>query len=479
MRGGSRLSYEPVPFLSFLQFSSLLFGLFFCSSNEQLISGFDACNSLDVPRTVDFVPMVSCVTRNGYCRAAVIHYFCLEGVLTGVWASQLPNIQKMYNLSDSVLGISVLLVYFGTVVVMPLGSFVIRKCGSKWATVLGAFMYSLALGVMGFMDRTSLLMISMFAFGFTMGLMDVSMNAAGILAEVNAKTPIMGSFHGSYSIAAAIGSLLGPALHQVFPVYTTFVVVALIAIVTNMVAGNALYNSAQENEMAKKNDTLDTPSPSSCVIPTGSTLYLCAVGFLGSFGEGGMVSWSIIYFKRVLDASASSSSLGFMAFMIFMAVGRFSCDKLREKFGRQVVLRVGGGLAFTGMGLMVVAANVDFAMYVAVAGACITGAGLSTVVPTVFSTAGHLADQHVGTAIATVAAFTYSGSIVSPFLIGSLSQEFHSLQLALLVAACLLFFILPLSFGVPPEYHEEEYALLIDDDCESHHRVNVANSIHI
>jgi hypothetical protein len=42
--------------------------------------------------------------------------------------------------------------------------------------------------------------------------MDVAMNSSAVLAETVAEIPIMGSFHGSYSVAAAIGSLLGGVL---------------------------------------------------------------------------------------------------------------------------------------------------------------------------------------------------------------------------------------------------------------------------
>ena len=62
-------------------------------------------------------------------------------------------------------------------------------------------------------------------------------------------------------------------------------------------------------------------------------------------------------------------------------------------------------------------------------GLALTGAGLSTLIPTVFSSAGHLPNQDTGKAIATVAAFTYSGSILSPPMIGAMSTAFDSLRL--------------------------------------------------
>ena len=98
-----------------------------------------------------------------------------------------------------------------------------------------------------------------------------------------------------------------------------------------------------------------------------------------------------------------------------------------------------------------------------------------------FSTAGHLANRHSGTAISFVAAFTYSGSIVSSPMIGGLSDGFNSLRFAFIVVAVILFLISPLGYGIPPEdFHSgsrkrslnflgddkknEVYAPLLSDD---------------
>ena len=45
--------------------------------------------------------------------------------------------------------------------------------------------------------------------------MDVAMNSCGVIAEIVANRPLMGSFHGSYSIAAAIAALLGSSLSAI------------------------------------------------------------------------------------------------------------------------------------------------------------------------------------------------------------------------------------------------------------------------
>ena len=60
-------------------------------------------------------------------------------------------------------------------------------------------------------DLSTLLCSALCLFFFS-GLMDVAMNACGVVAEIVEDRPLMGSFHGSYSIAAALAALLGSSL---------------------------------------------------------------------------------------------------------------------------------------------------------------------------------------------------------------------------------------------------------------------------
>jgi fucose permease len=233
-----------------------------------------------------------------------------------------------------------------------------------------------------------------------------------------------------------------------------FVLTSAAMLVTTTVFAGGLYKSTEESYFTKlhrkvlKNMDTEEEDQENASVPllesparqtpaTASTNYstslvtLCAVGFLGSYGEGAMVTWSVIYFERYIDVPTSLRSIGFFTFMICMAIGRFSCDFLRKSFGRRKLIRVSGIFAGVGMCLIIVAPVFKdqlFEIFVSEVGVVFTGLGLSTIVPTVFSSAGHLPGTHAGTSIATVAAFTYCGSIVAPPLIGGISQGFHSLR---------------------------------------------------
>jgi MFS family permease len=108
--------------------------------------------------------------RNIFCRVACVHFFALEGIIAGVWASQLSAIQDRDSLSDSILGLCGLSVYFGAVTGTPLSGFLIQLFGSKWATIIGALSFIVSLPLIGIDINIGYLFFSMLMFGIGMGL---------------------------------------------------------------------------------------------------------------------------------------------------------------------------------------------------------------------------------------------------------------------------------------------------------------------
>lgn len=108
---------------------------------------------------------------------ACLHFFALEGILSGVWASRLPEIQKRDSLSDSTLGLCGLSFYLGTVAGTPLSGFLIKALGSKWATIVGALSFVLSLPLIGVDVNLGYLISVMLLFGVGMGLTDSRLNS--------------------------------------------------------------------------------------------------------------------------------------------------------------------------------------------------------------------------------------------------------------------------------------------------------------
>ena len=205
------------------------------------------------------------------------------------------------------------------------------------------------------------------------------------------------------------------------------------------------------------------------ILRQSSAIYILgAVGFLGTFSEACMITWIVIYYKEVLHASTSKKAVGFGCLFVSMAVGRFSCDFLRGRYGNKMVVFGSGLLVTIGLWLIFAMSFVQHSVVLTSVGVSLMGLGVSTLNPIAFSTAGHLAPlqsdnipqpgaQQIinqtttsnGSAVATVAMCAYCGSIVSSRLVGLISDVSGSLRYGFLFVAIVASGIVPLSLHVP------------------------------
>eukprot|EP01032_Pedospumella_encystans_P014577 gene14577-16732_t len=196
-----------------------------------------------------------------------------------------------------------------------------------------------------------------------MGIMDISMNSCAIVTEIVAGRSLFGGFHGSYSIAAAMGSIVAEVLSaNDEPILGVFIIMSFISILLTVVFHSNMYDQAQEayiteyknfiipddiipspptttdiadmeSDIPYKRPTVGavlaktdefSPSPDAPTSsPTTTLAFYSAVGFLAAFGESSLVTWSIVYFHREMHASELLKSMGFICFMVCMALGRF------------------------------------------------------------------------------------------------------------------------------------------------------------
>ena len=441
-----------------------------------------------------------------FARAAVFFFFMIEGYYNAIWSVYLPLQQEELGISDGMTGAASLFNYGGQVVSTFATAPLLRWVGARNSVLAGALMFCCSMFFIPLAHTFSELCVVFAIFGTTEGVMDVSMNANAVLTEAVAGRPLLGAYHGSYSVAAAIGGLIGGAfVNRGVDQQVAYSASGGIGIAFTLLSFLQLYSINEEVELtAESNDKIpktttsnsQTPSvnnysglasvsgssevgasasmpmpnmmmestdkqitsesiPGENASPLGALAALAAVGFLAAAGEGAVVTWVTIWFTRSFSSAPGGLfSIGFTSFMSCMALGRFCCDSLRQLIGRRTMFKIAGLLACVGVCIIALAPSMlpePSSLYVSCFGCSVTGLGLSTLIPTVFSSAGHLPNVHPGTAISRVAFFTYAGSIVSPPLIGALSDAFQSLQLGFIVLAVMLALITPLGSKVPPE----------------------------
>lgn len=338
-------------------------------------------------------------------RWAVSTLFFLQGLCFASWASRIPSIQQTLGLSETQLGAVLLAIPVGSMISLPITGWLVAKFGSKKVVTLGAFLYSITLITLGMAQNTFQLISYLLLFGFGGNFMNIGVNTQAVGVESLYKKPIMGMFHGMWSLAGFTGAALGTLMigegivpMQHFLIITIFVVLAA-AVSTRFTLPEDPNRQADQPIFAK---------------PDKSLLMLGIIAFCSMICEGAMFDWSGVYFQKVVQADKAWVGAGYTAFMATMASGRFVADWFTGKFGLKRTLQLSGILIAGGLLIAVLLPT----LVTALIGFLLVGAGVSSVIPLVYSAAGKSKVLSPGVALAAVSTIGFLGFLMGPPLIG-------------------------------------------------------------
>src|SRR5690606_29413249 len=166
-------------------------------------------------------------------RWAVSLYYFAMGLCFATWASRIPDIKSMLNLSEGDLGTVLFAIPFGQLFIMPFSGTLATKYGSHKTSVAGLSLYVISLVTLGLATQRDHLLLALFFFGVFSNLTNISINTQGIYAEGLYKRAIMSSFHGAWSIAGFTGAVisLGMTALNLSPLLHFAIVSALLLVV--------------------------------------------------------------------------------------------------------------------------------------------------------------------------------------------------------------------------------------------------------
>jgi MFS family permease len=350
-------------------------------------------------------------TNKKRIRIAVALFYFSMGLCFASWASRIPDIKTNLQLSDAAFGSILFALPVGQFLMMTFSGKLVTRYGSRNMLLIALPLYTICLSNVGLVNRGWQLAIALFLFGISGNVCNISLNTQGVAAEKLYDRSIMPSFHGGWSLAGFTGALIGLVMINlgVRPYFHFWMVILL---VWTIVAMNYKYLVPFQSSVTK-----EEPRRRFFSKPDTSLLQLGIIGFCSMASEGAMFDWSGIYFKDVVKAPASLVILGYTSFMIMMASGRFLADSLITRFGRMRLLQVSGVMISSGLFLSVffpylIPSTIGFMM---------VGLGVSSIVPTVYSTAGKNGKVAPGIALATVSSVSFLGFLMGPPLIGYIS----------------------------------------------------------
>ena len=342
-------------------------------------------------------------------RISVSSFFFLAGICFASWASRIPDIQARLQLNSAALGGVLLCLPVGLLTSLPIAGYLVAKYGSRIIVILAAILYSCTLPMLGFSGSVTQLMITLFVFGFGGNMMNISVNTQAVATEGLYHKPIMASFHGVWSMAGFSGAAIGTVMVHlhVLPPYHFLCITTLATAILVLFSRNLINKDSNRNE---KQPVFARPDK--------SILNFGLIAFFSMICEGAMFDWSGIYFAKVVRPDPTLVTVGYTAFMSTMATGRFVGDWVAYRLGMKTMLQLSGLLTAGGLLLAVC-----FPQFItATIGFLIVGAGVSSIIPMIYSAAGKSKIMSPGVAIAAVSTIGYLGFLFGPPFIGFIAQ---------------------------------------------------------
>lgn len=342
-------------------------------------------------------------------RIALSCYFFMSGFGFATWASRIPTLKAIYDLNEAELGNLLLSMPVSSLIGLPVSGWLVSKFESRFPLVVAFILFSLSLFLIGIADSLMVLIISICLFAFCMRIFNISMNTQSLTLQKSYKRKIIGSFHGIWST----GGLIGVG-------FSTLMIKMDVSIWMHLLiaAGFTFILAISVFPFLLKKDIATTGNKLIIGKPDKYILYLGLLVFFAALCEGGMYDWSGVYFKEVVDQDLFT--LGYLIFMIFMAISRFLSDKFIEWLGMQRLYLISSALISSGILLMVIFPY----FWPAIIGFSIVGLGVAGIMPMTYFLAGKSEKYSPGMAISIVTTYGIVGMLLGPPLIGYIAHLF-------------------------------------------------------
>ena len=340
--------------------------------------------------------------------------FFANGFVVASWLPHIPEVKERLALGDFRLGVALFAMAVGSLMALPFAGWLAGRFGSHAATRSAGLALCLLLPAPVLAANLTTLTLALLLFGAANGMLDVAMNAQAVRVEDRYGRPILSSLHGLYSTGGLAGASLAALAASTGTTGSAHAISVIVVLAPLMLAASRylLYDVAGKAERGAGR-----------MWPSRSLMGLGALAFLALMAEGAIGDWAAVLLREYFNAGMDGAATGFAGFSLAMAIGRFTGDAARRRWGAPSLLRTGGLIAGFGMTVALIAPG----LILSVLGLTLFGVGLANMIPVLFGAAGRTRGVSAGAGIAAVATAGYGGLLAGPPLIGT-TAEFIGLR---------------------------------------------------
>jgi len=370
--------------------------------------------------------MTSVLTRSQLTRwrTAVFAIFFACGLGFASWASRLPSVKQVLDISDAGIGVLLFVMGAASIVGLSLANVIVARWGARrgmFVTII-AFSGGVAIAGLGvqFLESYAVTAVGLALMGLGMSATDVMMNVEAAAVEQAFERTLMPLFHAFFSLGTVAGAGAGIAMAAAqIGVAWHLWGAGLLVLVAGLVAlGQVPDRDALHDDDAPQATRRERMRDVLTVWRDPRTYAIGAIILGMAFAEGSANDWLTI---AVVDGHGETEATGAIALTVFsvaMTVFRVLGGPLVDRIGRVWSLRVLAVTAAAGLVMFILAPSLP----VALIGVALWGAGASLGFPLGMSAA---ADDPTKAAASVSAAATigYLAFLCGPPVLGWVSHE--------------------------------------------------------
>ena len=337
---------------------------------------------------------------------AICAVFFLIGFNFSTWASRIPAIRDSAFLIPATLGYALLARGIGSVVMMPITSWLVNKFGARNTAYYFGWVVVFSLIPVAYSPNWIFLALSLAIMGGAGGGFNLAINALGAAYELRVGRPRMSTIHSWFGVGNLSGAVLGTGAAAILITAQIHMISATILMLIVVIIS---FRFIPDEKATIKHPGLTRPEP--------TILWLGVIIFLAACTESSIMNWIALFYSDYLGTGERIAAIGYTVYASSLLMMRFFGDRLRFNFGAQKLIIVGTMLASVGIIFAIITQN----LVISSIGIFLMGGGVALTFPFVFSIAGKISSN----ALATVMIFGGIGELISQPVMGVIVQNYN------------------------------------------------------
>ncbi len=340
---------------------------------------------------------------------ATRYVFLILGIAVSVWAVLVPYAKTRLQVNDAELGGLLLLIGTGALFSMLWAGWLTNRLGCRKTLFFSTTLFLGTLIILACISDVFLFGAILFLFGASSGMIDIAMNIQASLVERRHGRRLMSGFHGMYSAGGFLGALLVSLIVKTgFSLLPVTIFLSVLMFAGLVMVLRYLYPFG-----LRENKVVFSLKPKGVILLLG---ILCCIFYMC---DGVVLDWGALLMISKGNPT-ELAGLAFSAFSVAIAIGRLMGDRLIGHFGTAKIIMTSGVVTILGFSLILGTSDTLFLM----AGFCITGFGVSNLIPILFSYVSKQKRLPVSQAISTITTFGYLGLMVGPPAMGYIAHRY-------------------------------------------------------